>query len=479
MSILVIDAGTSSIRASIVTDEGTIANVCSQPLLPSTPMEGYVEINPKALAEAALDVAASAIQEAGRVSTVAITNQRATTIVWNRKTGEPYPIGLGWQDLRTVINCLMLKESGFRFAPNMTATKAAELLNMADPDRSGDWLVGTVDSWLVWVLSGGEAHITDATNAGVTGLVSADATAWSQPHLDALNIPAESMPRITDSSGDLAVASKLPGSPVIRGIAGDQQASMIGQGCVVGGSAKITFGTGGMLDTPVASRPEFEQRGAQGTFPIVSWRLNGETKWGIEGAILSAGTCVEWLRDDLGLISSAQESDKVAAECTDTKGVYFVPALMGLGTPYWDFGARGLFAGISAATGKAEIVRAVLEGIAQRGADLVEAAEADPGTTIESLRIDGGMSANRTFLIALANATGRALEVSPITEATTLGAAYLAGIATGTWRDLEETAGLWKPGFTIEPSGDSGRDRWKEALERAKRTIPDLSSVEF
>jgi glycerol kinase len=288
------------------------------------------------------------------------------------------------------------------------------------------------------------------------------------------------LPRIVDSSGEIGPASALEGAPPIAGIAGDQQASLIGQGCVRPGVAKITFGTGGMLDMVTGpKRPAFDTRGDAGTFPIVAWRRGDEITWGIEAIMLSAGTNVEWLRDDLGLIDTAAASADVAAQCESSDGVLYVPALMGLGTPFWDYGARGTLLGITRGSERAHVVRAVLEGVAQRGADLVEAAEADGDTTLASVRIDGGMSANGVFVQALANATQKPIEVSPELEATTLGAGFLAGLATGTWRSDDDIAATWRAARTVEPAGSFDRARWREACRRAEHWIPELSSLEF
>ncbi|MDQ1445084.1 MAG: glycerol kinase, partial [Acidimicrobiaceae bacterium] len=222
-------------------------------------------------------------------------------------------------------------------------------------------------------------------------------------------------------------------------------------------------------------------RGPGGCFPIVAWRKGGVDMWGIEAVMLSAGTCVEWLRDDMGLIASAAESESLAAQCgpAGTGDVWFVPALLGMGTPAWDFGARGTLLGLTRGTGRAEVVRAVLEGVAHRGADLVEAAEADGSVQIAALRVDGGMTANGVFLQALADAAGRPVEVSPVLEATTLGAAYLAGMAVGVWSDEAEIAASWKPRAVIEPAGRPDRDRWRQAVARAVHTVPELSALNF
>ena len=251
------------------------------------------------------------------------------------------------------------------------------------------------------------------------------------------------------------------------------------------GVAKITFGTGGFLDCCVGpERPSYARRGEGGTFPMVAWQRAGEVTWGVEAVMLSAGSCVDWLREDLCLITRAAETDSLAGSVTDSGDVWFVPALMGMGTPVWDFGARGAFFGITRGTGRPEMVRAVLQGIAHRGCDLIEAAEEDTGATIEAVRVDGGMSANNTFMQCLADFSGRVVEVAPVTECTTLGAAYMAGIQLGTWRDEREVAEAWRPKRIVEPGlSDNGRAamraRWVGARDRAREAVPELSSVQF
>jgi glycerol kinase len=288
------------------------------------------------------------------------------------------------------------------------------------------------------------------------------------------------MPQIVDSSAVVGPASALAGAPPIAGLAGDQQASLIGQGCTRPGLAKMTFGTGGMLDLCLGpDRPAFEQRGSHGTFPIVGWRREGRVTWGLEAFMLTAGQAVEWLRDDLGIIADAAESEAVASACATTGDVWFVPALLGLATPAWDFGARGTLLGLTGGTGRPEVVRAVLEGVAHRGADLLEAAEADGGCHIPSLRVDGGMSANGVFVQALADACRRPVEVSPVLEATTLGAAFLAGMAVGVWSGEDEVAATWSPRLTVEPDREPDRARWRDACDRAREWIPELSALDF
>jgi glycerol kinase len=480
LSLLVVDIGTSSARAAVVRDDTSIEHEHHRQVLPTSPAPGFVEFDPVAMAQAAMKVTRAALAGAGSVDAVGIANQRASTILWERATGRPLGPGVGWQDLRTVGTCLALRDQGIRLAPNASATKLAFLLDAADPDRSGDHCFGTVDTWIAWHLSGGELHVTDPTNAALTGLRTADGSAWNERLLDALRIPPHCLPAVHDSSGIVGAASALDGAPPIAGIAGDQQSSLVGQGCLAPGLAKITFGTGGMLDLCVgAERPKFQTRGSGGTFPIIAWSREGRSTWGVEAVMLSAGTNVEWLRDDLGIIASATESHEVAARCTTTDGVVYVPALLGLGTPFWDYGARGTLLGVTRGTGRAEVVRAVLEGVAERGADLVEAAEIDGGLAIPTLRVDGGMSANPTFLQALADAAQRPVEVAPVHEATTLGAAFLAGLAVGTWRDEAEVAGCWSPRLVVDPGPPTDRDRWRAACQRARKWVPGLSSLDF
>jgi len=481
VSVLVVDVGTSSVRASIVAPDATISCIHRRPLPPSTPSPGFVELDAGLLAATVLDLARAAIDEGGPVGAVGIANQRSTTIVWDRSTGEPVGPGIGWQDQRTVMTCLALQAQGLRLSPSSSATKLAFLLDTFDPDRSRDLCFGTVDTWVAWTLSGGDIHVTDLSNAGVTGLMRAgDGAGWDEATLATLGIPASVMPTVVDSSGIVGRAVALAGAPPIAGMAGDQQASLIGQGCTQAGLAKMTFGTGGMLDLCLGpERPAFEQRGPHGTFPIVAWRRNGRIMWGLEAFMLTAGQAVEWLRDDLGLIADTADSEAVASACDDTGDVWFVPALLGMATPAWDFGARGTLLGLTGGTGRAEVVRAVLEGVAHRGADLLDAAEADGATTIGVLRLDGGMSANGVFVQALADACQRPVEVSPVLEATTLGAAFLAGMAVGIWADEDEVAATWSPRATVEPVGRTDRARWREACDRARGWVPELSALDF
>jgi glycerol kinase len=493
-SVLVVDVGTSGVRAAVVRPDATVEHAHYASVLPDSPAPGLVEFDAARMAEAVLDVARAALRDAGPVAGVGIANQRASSIVWERATGKPVAPGIGWQDLRTVGTCLALQAEGIRLAPNASATKVMAILDAVDPDRTraanGELCFGTVDSWVAWILAGRNGadalHVTDATNAAVTALVDAATLDWDAALLERLNIPRSMLPRVVDSSGAVGEASALDGSPPICGMAGDQQASLVGQGCTRPGLAKATFGTGGMLDQCIgtAHSPTHAGQGGAGTFPIVAYRIDGKATWGVEAVMLSAGTCVEWLRDDLGILSTAAESAEVAAQSESTGDVWFVPALLGMGTPIWDFGARGALVGLTRGSGRAELVRAVLEGVAHRGADLVEAAESDSGYPIASLRVDGGMSDNDVFVTALADAIGRPVEISPVVEATTLGAGLLAGLALRAYGSEDELADTFRPRRVVEPRlGDAARaqarERWLSARAKAEATIPELSGVSF
>jgi glycerol kinase len=477
----VIDVGTSGIRAAIVRPDATVDHASRRPLPPVVPMPGLVEFDPAAMATAAMQVAGEALAGGGPVEAVGITNQRGSAVAWDGRTGQAIGPGLGWQDLRTAGTCLELQADGLRFSPAESATKFSWLLEQMTPDERQHVKLGTVDSWLAWNVTSGALHITDPSNAGITGLYEPDSGGWNPAVLERLGIPPACLPSIVDSSGELSDRTALPGAPPLCALAGDQQASLIGQGCTRAGLAKATFGTGAMLDVCTGeSRPSFTTRGQGGCFPIIAWQRRGARTFGVEGLMLTAGTAVDWLVEDLQLITSPAESETVASACQDTAGVVAVPALLGFATPQWDYGARGALFGLTRGSGRAEVVRAVLEGVAHSGADLLEAAEHDAGLTIGQLRIDGGMSANAVFVQSLADACGRPVEVSPQLEATTLGAGFLAGLATGIWADLDEVAATWAPRAVIEPSGrPAERERWRRATERAAMWYPELSAVQF
>ncbi len=487
-NVLVLDVGTTGLRAAIVDDRLDIVDLEYRADPPSTPADGLVEFDAAAMASKALEAIRSVLaRQDGPVAAIGVTNQRASVVLWDADTGEPVAPGLGWQDLRTIGECIMAKaEHGWNIAPNQSVTKLAWLLANT-PGLEGRRLrAGTIDSWLVSVLSGGQLHVSDHTNASATtsGLRQVGGAGWNAEVCAAFDVPVDILPTVVDSAGVVGAADVLPGSPPIAAIVGDQQASLIGQACVRPGRAKITFGTGGMLDMmPGGDPPSSATRNPAGTYPLPLWTHRGETAWGVEGIMLSAGTNVEWLRYDLGVIDTSVASHDVASGCADSGGVVYVPALLGLGTPQWDYGARGTLLGVTRGTSRAELVRAVLEGIAHRGVDLLDAAEADTGARIEHVRIDGGMSTNPTFVQALADAAGRPVEVAPVAESTTIGAAFMAGLGIGWWDEVDDVAELWRPAAIIDPAQSvdtvAARQTWKNALRCAGEWIPDLSALDF
>jgi glycerol kinase len=346
-----------------------------------------------------------------------------------------------------------------------------------------DLRFATIETWIAWHLTEGLAHVTDRSNAGVNGLVTLGVDAWDERVISQLGLEASMLPRIVDTMCNVGPATVLPGSPMITAMVGDQSASLFGQSCVTRG-AKITFGTGAMLDMVRGTTgPTTLARFASGCFPIVAYSNDNVVTWGLEGIVLSAGACIEWLRDDLALIADAEETGSLASSVTSSDGVSFVPALSGLGTPQWDFGARGGFFGITRGSTRAHLVRAVLEGIAQRGADLVDAAASETGTRLVEIRVDGGMSANRFLVQRLADFTGVRVAVSPEREATTRGAGLMA-LASAGYLTLADVEALWAPAEVFAPSIPeddrlSLRSAWSTTIGRAAKTIPELSTVEF
>lgn len=477
--LAVVDVGSTSIRVSAVDDDGNIKRSVRAPVRADMPSEGFVEHDAFALASDTISLANQLISEVGAVDAIGITNQRATTVVWDRVSGEPAGPAVSWRDLRTIGTCLMLREQGIWLPPSASATKLSFLLEMADPDRTRDLCFGTLDTWLAWCLSNRTVHATDATNAAVTGLATASGNVWDESVLGVLSIPAAVLPDIVNSSGNIGDALALTGTPPIAALVGDQQASLIGQSCTAPGQAKCTFGTSGVLDVNVGDkRPGFERRGDSGCYPILAWQLDGTVTYGVEAFMLSAGSAVDWAATAMGLFQSPEESEAALGEARDAGGVTFVPALLGIGTPHWDFGARAAFYGISADTTRQQLTRAVFEGIAHRAADLVDAARNDSGLAMDSLRVDGGMTANQSFVQMVADAAQLPVEVAPVPEATTLGAAYLAGLAVGRWR-FDDIAPLWKPRQRVEPGRPLDRQAWARAVEHSVGWEPDLSELAF
>jgi glycerol kinase len=487
-NILVIDVGTTGLRAAVVDETLAVQAYEYRPCPPTTPAPGLAEFDGALMAHLVLDAARTVLSRIdGAVEAVGVTNQRASVLIWDRATGVPVAPGLGWQDLRTVGDCIVARiEHGWNLAPNQSVTKVGWLLANT-PDLGGrDLCIGTIDSWVAWTLTERAAHVSDQTNASATtnGLRLVDGSGWNTAVCEAFGVPAAALPTVVDSVGVCGHATALIGGPPIAAMLGDQQASLIGQSCIQPGRAKITFGSGGMLDLCTDQpTPDGAHRHAAGTYPLPLWSIDGRITWGVEGIMLSAGTNVEWLCEDLGLIDDPADSHAVASRCEDTGGVVYVPALMGLGTPRWDYGARGALLGLTRGSGREHVVRAVLEGVAHRGADLIDAATADTGVDIHTVRVDGGMSRNPTFVQALADATDRPIEVAPVAESTMIGAAFMAGLGTGIWSDLHDLDDLWEPATVVEPSPGNQRDerrtRWLDAVERASGWHPELSALDF
>ena len=482
VSALAIDVGTSSVRTALVDVDGNVTHVHQQRLSIATPQPGEVELDAVEIGRLVIELASRTLHDGGGCDVVGITNQRATTIVFDPDTGLPIGPALGWQDLRTVIDCLVLQGEGLRLAPNQSATKAQWLVAQSGRPAA-DLRFATIETWVTWLLTEGRTHVTDRSNAGVNGMVTLDVDSWDERILHLLQLDVAMMPRIVDTMAHHGIASALPGAPAITALVGDQPASLFGQSCVTRG-AKITFGTGAMLDmVRQDARPSAMVRFESGCFPVVLRSEAEVLTWGIEGIVLAAGSCIEWLRDDLGLIDDASECEALATSVTSSDGVTFVPALSGLGTPWWDFGARGGFFGLTRGSTKGHLVRAMLEGIAHRGADLVEAAAVETGVRLDEIRVDGGMTANGFFVQCLADFTGCRVAVSNEREATTRGAGLMALVSAG-HLSLEDVERLWSPRTVLDPRIDNDqraglRAQWRATVSRVERTIPELSSVAF
>ena len=479
MRALAIDVGSTSVRTALVDERGRLSHVARAPLSVRTPQSGEVELDGAALATVTLATARRTLAEGGGCDAVGVTNQRATTLLFDPADGAVLGPALSWQDLRTVIDCLVLQGEGLRLAPNQSATKARWLLENA-PGPRGDWRVATLETWLAWNLSGGDVLVADRTNASVTGLARVDLADWDEGVLERLGLERSLFATLVDSLGEVGRARALPGAPPITALIGDQPASLFGQGCVRDG-AKLTLGTGAIADAHgLGAAPDSPLRRPSGCYPTALLSAGGEVTWGLEGIVLSAGSCVDWLVD-LGLVGSPAEADARAADATGD-GVCFVPALAGLGTPWWDFGARGAFVGLTRGTSRDQLVRAVLEGVAQRGADLVDAL-AREGVSLTELRVDGGVSASATVVRALADLTGVPVGVSAEREATARGVGLLALVGAGLL-ELDDLEDAGAPEVVVEPRAsdderEASRARWRGALEVAQGSIPELSSIAF
>ncbi len=490
--VLALDQGTTSTRALLFGSFGNIIRQSAEPLEQICHEPGWVEHDPEEIWRACLSVCRTVLDGVGadRVAALGIANQRETTVVWDRATGEPVGNAIVWQDRRTAPLCETLREEGLAahvrsrtglvIDPYFSATKIAWLLDrtpgLRDRAARGEILFGTIDTWLIWKLTAGRMHATDATNASRTMLFDIDAGEWDQVLLDRLDIPRAMLPEVRPSQADFGVVEPaLLGAAVpIRGVAGDQQAAAYGQCCFEPGQMKATFGTGCfMLATCGAQSP----RSRHGLLTTILIQIENGRSYALEGAIFMAGATIQWLRDALGLIATAAESEALALQASARSGVALVPAFQGLGAPHWDATARGAIVGLSRASGRADIVRAGLESVAFQTRDLLGAMTSDleaaglpkPG----SLRVDGGMTQNRWLMQFLADSLRLPIEVAAHGEATALGTAFLAGQAVGVYPGQPELSRSWRAAAIFEPvmaenEAESRYGDWLQAVERVR-----------
>ena len=473
--LLAIDQGTSGTTCLVVDDELRIVGRGYREVRQHYPRPGWVEHDPDEIWESVLATARDALGDArvlaAELSAVGITNQRETTVVWDRATGRPLQRAIVWQDRRTAERCrelprdLIRQRTGLVPDPYFSATKLEWILQSSERLQE-DLAFGTIDSWLVWKLTGGAAHVTDVTNASRTLLFGLERLEWDDDLLALFGVDRDLLPAVVPSSGVCGEAKLLGAAVPISGIAGDQQAALFGQGCFSAGEAKATYGTGGFVLINSGETREPPQEGLLGTAAAVAPK--SPAQFALEGAVLVAGAAVEWLRDGLGIIASADETEALAMEVASTDGVVFVPALTGLGSPHWDSDARGLVSGLTRGTTRAHLVRAALEAIAFQIADVLEAYPGDVGV----LRADGGATRNRFLMQFQSDLLGCSVEVSADPETTALGAAALAGLAVGTWADREELLRHLRRGARYEPAMSSDevahrRAEWRRGLELA------------
>lgn len=490
--VLAIDQGTTSTRAIAFDEVGRPGASAVRPLNQIFPKPGWVEHDPNEIWKAVREVCRAVIGEVGasNIAALGITNQRETTVVWDRATGEPLHNAIVWQDRRTAPLCEELEREGWGahvtettgllIDPYFSATKMAWLLanvpGLREKAERNEVCFGTIDSFLLFKLTGGALHVTDATNAARTMLFDIRKGQWDPKLLDRLGIPAGILPEVRDNRGDFgeALADAFGTVLPIRGVAGDQQAAAKGQACVRPSMIKATYGTGCFV---VANTGDSELNSVNRMLSTVLWQLDSARTFALEGSIFMAGATIQWLRDNLGLIAEAPESEEVAKEANPDSGVYLVPAFQGLGAPVWDAGARGAIVGLSRASGKADIVAAGLESVAFQTRDLLGAMRQDmTGAGIGEtgvLRVDGGMTANGWAMQRLADILGEEVEVAPIAETTALGAAYFAGQAAGVYGDDAALARTWEPSRRYEPQM-AERERearyagWLEAVDRVR-----------
>ncbi|MBI2926626.1 MAG: glycerol kinase GlpK [Verrucomicrobia bacterium] len=493
--ILALDQGTTSSRAIVFDHAGSIRAVAQKEFEQIFPQPGWVEHDPNEIWSTQIGVAAEALAKAGitagDVAAIGITNQRETTVVWDRKTGQPIHNAIVWQDRRTAAHCdrlkaqgaadLIQRKTGLVVDAYFSGTKLRWLLDNVPGARqraeAGELAFGTIDSWLIWKLTAGQCHVTDVSNASRSMLLDLHTGEWDDELLGLLDVPRAVLPQVRASSevyGTTAPAVFSQPIP-IAGIAGDQQAALFGQMCTEPGMAKNTYGTGCFMLMHTGTKPIPSRNNLLTT---IAWRVGRETEFALEGSVFIAGAVVQWLRDGLGIIKSSRDVEALAASVPDNGGVYLVPAFAGLGAPHWDPYARGLLAGLTRGTTAAHIARAALEGIAYQVADLLHAMEADSGIRLKEIRVDGGAAANNFLMQFQADLLGVPTLRPRVAETTALGAAYLAGLAVGYWKDRADIASQWQLDRKFEPTLEPARRAqlladWSKALTRAKRWAED------
>jgi glycerol kinase len=485
--ILALDQGTTSSRAMIVDSVGAVRAIAQTPFRQIFPKPGWVEHSPTEIWSSQSGVATAALAKADLterdIAAIGITNQRETTIVWDRETSEPVYNAIVWQDRRTADYCEALRSSdgeaiqaktGLIPDAYFSGSKVRWILENVEGVRSraeaGKLAFGTVDSWLIWKLTQGARHVTDVTNASRTMLFNIHTMDWDEELLRLLGVPRSMLPEVVASSGECGVTTGLIEGVPIAGIAGDQQAALFGQMCTKPGMAKCTYGTGAFMLLNIGSEPKRSQHRLLTT---VAWKIGNQVEYAFEGSMLMAGAVVQWLRDDLQMIRTSAEVEELAASVTHSNGVVVVPAFAGLGAPHWDQHARGTILGLTRGSSRAHIARAALEGIALQATDVLEAMQADSGLPLAQLRVDGGAAANNLLMQIQADVLGIEVVRPKNAEATVLGAAYLAGLAVGYWPNKDAIASQWEVDRVFRPAVEAGersrvRAMWRRALERAR-----------
>ncbi len=491
-SILALDQGTTSSRAIVFDHDGSAVSLRQKEFSQIYPQSGWVEHDPleiwKTQIETAIEVLSKANTNAADISAVGITNQRETTVIWDRKTGEPIYNAIVWQDRRTSDFCnrirdlhadLIREKTGLEVDAYFSASKIKWLLDNVPGARGravdGKLAFGTVDTWLIWKLTKGKLHITDPSNASRTMLYNINELDWDDELLEIFGVPRSILPCVRSSSdiyGEIETPAELKGIR-IAGIAGDQQAALFGQGCFDTGATKNTYGTGCFMLQNVGCKPVASNNRLLST---VAWQIGAVTEYAIEGSVFIGGAVIQWLRDSLGVIEKSVDVEALAGSVADNGGVYFVPAFAGLGTPHWDQEARGLIIGLTRGTGKAHIARAAVESIAFQTADLLAAMNADSRSSLTELRVDGGATRNDSLLQFQSDILQIPVVRSKMPETTALGAAYLAGLACGFWKDKAELAGHWHADRTFEPQmsavhADNLTASWHKAVRRSLNWI--------